>query len=248
MPITIGANFAYKGKLPNFERDTFDSKATMKAFDETNIDEGHLSYCEEDGNTYQFKSSNSVDATTGRWRLFKTVADATLNATSTNAIQNKVVYDALNIKADKNKAFTSETVSTWPGQFVAGPINTRGNLSLRKIDAEDLPDLSSKYQKLDGNSYQIDARIAGLRVGHGIINGTSPAKSGFLYAAIPGSVAGQNSPDWYYATDGTLQDITAKYYNKTYLDDKFRVISASLNDIAYSLSGETISLNCGVYN
>ena len=100
MAIKIGANFAYNGKLPNFERDSFETKAAMKAFDENSIDEGHLSYCKEDGNTYQYKHTNAVDATTGRWRLFKTEADATLNGTSTNTIQNKAVFDALKLKAD----------------------------------------------------------------------------------------------------------------------------------------------------
>ena len=100
MAINIGTNFSYKGKLPNFDRDKFKTKAAMMAFDENSIDEGHLSYCEEDGNIYQFKSSNTADATTGKWRLFKTEADATLNGTSTNAIQNKAVFDALKLKAD----------------------------------------------------------------------------------------------------------------------------------------------------
>ena len=102
MAIKIGANFAYNGKLPNFERDSFETKAAMKAFDENSIDEGHLSYCKEDGNIYQYKSANSTDATTGRWRIFKTdiVVDATLNGTSKNPIQNKAVFDALKLKAD----------------------------------------------------------------------------------------------------------------------------------------------------
>lgn len=102
MAIKIGANFAYNGKLPNFERDSFKTKAAMKAFDENSVDEGHLSYCEEDGNVYQYKSANSIDATTGRWRVFKTdiVVDDKLNGTSTNAIQNKAVFGALKLKAD----------------------------------------------------------------------------------------------------------------------------------------------------
>ena len=102
MAINIGTNFAYHGKLPNFDRDKFKTKAAMMAFDENSIDEGHLSYCEEDGNVYQYKSANTADATTGKWRLFKTEADATLNGTSTNKnpIQNKAVFDALKAKAD----------------------------------------------------------------------------------------------------------------------------------------------------
>ena len=75
MAIKIGSNFTFQGKQPNFERDRFATKAAMKAFPETSIDDGHLSYCAEDGNTYQFKSSNSVDAVTGKWRVFKADVD-----------------------------------------------------------------------------------------------------------------------------------------------------------------------------
>ena len=102
MAIKIGANLAYNGKLPNFERDSVETKAAMKAFDENSIDEGHLSYCKEDGKVYQYKSANSTDATTGRWRIFKTdiVVDAALNGTSKNPIQNKAVFNALKAKAD----------------------------------------------------------------------------------------------------------------------------------------------------
>lgn len=98
MAIKIGANLAYNGKLPNFERDSFETKAAMKAFDENSIDEGHLSYCKEDGNIYQYKHTNTVDTTTGRWRIFKTdiVVDAALNGTSTNPIQNKAVLERIN--------------------------------------------------------------------------------------------------------------------------------------------------------
>ena len=81
MAIKIGSNFTFQGKQPNFERDRFATKATMKAFPETSIDDGHLSYCAEDGNTYQFKSSNSIDAVTGKWRVFKANVDLSAYAT-----------------------------------------------------------------------------------------------------------------------------------------------------------------------
>lgn len=83
MAIKIGSNFTFQGQQPNFERDRFATKAAMKAFPETSIDDGHLSYCAEDGNTYQFKSSNSVDNVTGKWRIFK--ADVNLSAYVTKA-------------------------------------------------------------------------------------------------------------------------------------------------------------------
>ena len=533
MAINIGTNFAYHGKLPNFDRDKFKTKAAMMAFDENNIDEGHLSYCEEDGNIYQYKSANTVDATTGKWRLFKTDADAVLNGTSTNSIQNKAVFEALKLKADtvalaayqpkykadyiatrdfdyselpngaevvdlngymmsvsvdntivrgeyhngiidinssqveltgvfynvivgfntdfgyckinnstfrgcrvsnisiddyegdstfsncfiiscvikrigcvsfsdlqyctfaaslgdyakiensiidnviynravikdgkptetgfelnivnpiisgnapsceavndalqlkadktqlnnyfttttadstyakksdisnvykfkgtktnyadlpttnrvtgdvwniinadaehgikagdnvawngtawdnlsgtvdlsayatKEKAFTKDTVSTEPGQFVAGPINTRGNISLRKIDISDIPDLRSKYQKLDGNGYQEKAKVAGLIVKHG---NTGDTGSGYLIAEVDQSVGGQMGPDWYYATDGTIQDIKTKI-PKVVLDDT--VSTTSDNGVKNSVitkyvDGKVTTINDGI--
>ena len=81
MPINIGSNFSFQGQQPNFDRDRFATLAEMKAFPETSIDDGHLSYCAEDGNTYQFKSSNNVDAVTGKWRVFKANVDLSAYAT-----------------------------------------------------------------------------------------------------------------------------------------------------------------------
>lgn len=183
MAIKIGSNFTFQGEQPNFERDRFATKAAMKAFPETSIDDGHLSYCAEDGNTYRFKSSNSVDAVTGKWRVFK-------------------------------DGFSADTISTKPNQFLAGPINTRGNIGLRKIDASDIPDISSKYQRVDQNGYQVKAKIAGLLIGWGNIG----TRIGYLVPSIPANTKGKISPDWYYATDGSLQDITTKIPKVT-LDD-----------------------------
>ena len=89
MAIKIGSNFTFQGKQPNFERDRFATKAAMKAFPETSIDDGHLSYCAEDGNTYQFKSSNTVNAATGKWRVFKADVDLSKYATK-DSVAKKV--------------------------------------------------------------------------------------------------------------------------------------------------------------
>lgn len=418
MAIKIGSNFAFQGQQPNFERDRFATKAAMKAFPETSIDDGHLSYCVEDGNTYQFKSSNSVDTVTGKWRVFKTDVDLSAYATknsvnselnkkvnirgipsfnsaeegqqqiqrivtinvpnnryqtgflgltlmcradkfihvlitinndnipgTVNVVETSIVsyvreplyyvhdtanskvmlyykldaYDTVTAKvtdkdanmnftwemdftpvdalpegaiqvhninhknknlfyatpkdaagdptfraiditdipdlsskyATKEKAFTKDTVSTEPNQFLAGPINTRGNIGLRKIDISDIPDLGSKYQRLDQNGFQVNARIAGLVIGYGNVEG----KSGYLVPSIPPYDKSKISPDWYYATDGTLQDIKTKIPKVTlddavsttsdngvknsvitkYVDSKVTVINDSIADVRTSL-------------
>lgn len=170
MAIKIGSNFAYNGKLPNFERDSFKTKAAMKAFDENSIDEGHLSYCKEDKNIYQFKSSNSVDTTTGRWRIFKTdiVVDAALNGTSTNAIQNKTVFEALKAKADaaaldkyqpKYNAdyIATSDISTLP--ITTGVIDLNGN----QIDLPNI-DLVDGYLTIMNGTVVFNATTTNLRV------------------------------------------------------------------------------------
>nr|DAI06014.1 MAG TPA: hypothetical protein [Crassvirales sp.] len=189
MAIKIGSNFTFQGEQPNFERDRFATKADMKAFPETSIDDGHLSYCMEDKNTYQFKSSNSVDATTGKWRLFR-------------------------------DGFSADTISTEPNQFLAGPINTKGNIGLRKIDISDIPNLNSKYQPINGNGIQEGPRAVGLSLGY-------RTKIGYLKALISvNDTTSQVSPDWYYATDGTLQDIKVKA-PKVVLDDTVSTTSSN---------------------
>lgn len=436
MAIKIGANLAYNGKLPNFERDRFATKAAMKAFPETSIDDGHLSYCAEDGNTYQFKSSNSVDTVTGKWRVFKADVDVPImkgatatadgvvglvpapkisdrfawlqasgvwkrldindvptltnrvlisgnqsdsigpnpgifkiatitipkisNITGTlefdiqsrhdnfnimvninyntnfilnvivednslisnktplyyyvdktNDIDNVILYyktikfDTVNVKvrsktgvlnlsytidnikvdtlpegaiqvhnvnygdknlfyatpkdaagdpkfrainitdlpdlsskyATKEKAFTKDTASTEPGQVVAGPPTTQGNLYLRKLIADDIPDLNSKYQRLNSNGYQPNPLMINAKVGADS-NSNYKYLTALIYG-LPDNIPYKSSPDWYFATDGSLQDITASYYNKTYLDDKFKVISASLNDLVSKTYDDT---------
>ena len=69
MALKIGDNFSYQGKKPNFDRDTFDTLASMKSYPETSIDDGHISYCKETFQHYVYNSSNTSDATTGKWRV-----------------------------------------------------------------------------------------------------------------------------------------------------------------------------------
>ena len=71
MSIKIGANLDFRGKEPNFARDQFETLSEMKSISDNAIDEGHISYCKETGLHYEFKSENSIDENTGKWREFK---------------------------------------------------------------------------------------------------------------------------------------------------------------------------------
>ena len=67
----IKNNFTLKSKSPNFDRDSFVSRKDMKEMPTAWMDEGHISYCQEDGNHYVFSVLNKFDTNTGYFRLFK---------------------------------------------------------------------------------------------------------------------------------------------------------------------------------
>ena len=92
MSIQIGVNFEYKGELSNFARDSFETLRDMRNILDTDIDEGHISYCIETGKHYVFNKNNTIDVETGKWRLL------TENPED--------LKSALNLKADKSELNT----------------------------------------------------------------------------------------------------------------------------------------------
>lgn len=72
MGINIADNFAYNGKKPMDNRTEYTTLSAMKSVADANINEGCLAYNKEDGKYYKFLSTNTVDATTGKWREFET--------------------------------------------------------------------------------------------------------------------------------------------------------------------------------
>jgi hypothetical protein len=59
MSIEIIDNFKYRGKYPNFERDSVESLSALLQSDPNHYDEGHIVYCKEDGKHYVFRGTDS---------------------------------------------------------------------------------------------------------------------------------------------------------------------------------------------
>lgn len=55
----ITSNFILRSKLPNFERDSFANGTAMENVNSSHMDEGHISYNEEDRKHYVFHSTDS---------------------------------------------------------------------------------------------------------------------------------------------------------------------------------------------
>lgn len=62
----LTSNFILRSKQPNFERDSFKTKEDMAAVQTSWIDEGHISYCENEGKHYIFNSASGQTGE-GRW-------------------------------------------------------------------------------------------------------------------------------------------------------------------------------------
>lgn len=120
MALQIGDNFNYQGQKPNFERDSFDSFAEMKAFPVTSVDDGHISYCAEDGRHYVFNSANDEDAITGRWRQLS--GDANVDpATATD-------YGTVKLGSDTAQAVAANEVTSVTSRTYAVQVNTDGQM------------------------------------------------------------------------------------------------------------------------
>ena len=71
MAINIISNFNYRGQQFDFERQYITTLAGLKSAVDTDYPDGYEVYCSETGFWYEFKSSNSVDETTGKFRKRK---------------------------------------------------------------------------------------------------------------------------------------------------------------------------------
>ena len=70
MALTLGDNFSYQGAKPLDARLVYSTVASMKAVADSTMYDGCMAYCTATSKTYQWKSTNAVDETTGKWREF----------------------------------------------------------------------------------------------------------------------------------------------------------------------------------
>lgn len=153
MALLIGDNFNYQGKKPNFERDSFTTLSAMKAYPETSIEDGHISYCEEDGNHYVFKSSNTINSITGKWRklinsiILEQATSDTLGGIKIGYVENGKNYP---VELDsEGKAYVNVPwVSGTGGGTEYGNATTESDGLMSKEDKQTLDSLVKKVNAL----------------------------------------------------------------------------------------------------
>ena len=175
-------NRDYRGKKPNFERDRFNTISEMKLFPETDIDEGHISMCIEDGNHYKYKSSNEFDPLTGRWRKFPNTNNST-DGTDPNEFATKLELEEVRSSIPDTDTELSDTSKNPVENRV---VNAALRLASDGVDAnrEAIVTLQNKVNALTG----IDSTFAGYYAGSGDLPSVSSpcwALVGDLSAARP---------------------------------------------------------------
>lgn len=120
MSINVADNFSYQGSKPLDARFQFSTVANMKAYAEASLYNGCLAYITGTKEYYTYDSSNSVDATTGRWRIFESGGSSTLTDLTDTTISSPSNGQVL--------AYDSAT-SKWKNSNASGGASSLNELS-----------------------------------------------------------------------------------------------------------------------
>ena len=107
MALTLGDNFSYQGAKPLDGRLSYNTLADMKAVADATMYNGCLAYCVATDKTYQWKASNSVDASTGRWREFSSGSGGT---TDYSDLENKPSIENVTLSGNKTASDLFEEI------------------------------------------------------------------------------------------------------------------------------------------
>ena len=140
MALTLGDNFSYQGAKPLDARLKYETVAAMKAVADATMYDGCLAYCAGTDKTYQWKSGNTVDETTGKWREFNSGGGGGGGETYTAG-------DGIDISAE-NEISTEKSEAGWMDEVIekvpmSGPLVNIAN-------AFNHADLYSETEKIVG--------------------------------------------------------------------------------------------------
>lgn len=145
MALTLGDNFSYGGAKPLDARLKYATTTEMKTVADATMYDGCLAYCSGTDKTYQWKSTNTVDSTLGKWREFTPgttiTVDSALSDSSTNPVQNKVVKSAID-----GKVSTSATAGLLKND---GTVDTKTYIESSKAYSTD----DSSFTGIDDADY-----------------------------------------------------------------------------------------------
>ena len=158
--ISIIDNFDYKGKLPNFSRDQFNTKADMAAFSENYLPDVFIAICLEDGLQYKFERGNEVDPETGKWRPLSSGGAADLTSYYTKNEINTKLEDY--VEKELGKQLSTEDYTTAEKTKLAGLENYDDTTLDSRITANEnaITTLNGNSSVLNSVDYKVAAGVS----------------------------------------------------------------------------------------
>ena len=130
MGIQVSDNFDHKSKKPLDARTSYTTLALMKAVTDANIYEGCIAYCAEDDKYYKFKSSNTVDETTGKWREYQSGGGGSTTLSGLTDVDLSNLTDGQILKYD---AQSEKWVNGSGGSVSVAALGDIGDVNLTSI-------------------------------------------------------------------------------------------------------------------
>jgi hypothetical protein len=232
MALTIGDNFNYQGAKPLDARLTYATLAEMAAKADSTLYNGILAYCVATDKTYQWKSTNTSDPDTGKWREFttggggQTIQLSTMPSAGADEVGHIYEYigdtSASFINGRFYKCVTDGTTYEWAEVLM----NDNETQEISKADFDALP----QSEKDNGKAYFIpDASV----VSNFTVMGNRFDKANIYTAEerMVGSWMGKPLYQKTFVVDGSLE-FTANSWLSTsiVIDDGEAIIDAELVD------------------
>lgn len=147
----INQGFSLKSAQFNFERDFFKDIATLKAASENDFPDYFITNVA--GVLYQIKKSNSVDATTGKWRrYYGPVSNATSSAAGYMSAADKAKLDGIASGATRitvDSALSSTSTNPVQNKIINTALAGKASTAVATQSANGLLSAADK-KKLDG--------------------------------------------------------------------------------------------------
>lgn len=159
--ISVADNFSYQGAKPLDARLKYDTLADMKAVVDATMYEGCEAYCVETDKYYKFKSTNTVDADTGKWREREDSAGHTIEDSEGTDLTQR---DTLQF----GEGFLAEDDSTNEKTVISPDVMQSGDMD---DVVTPLPSVGARYHRYSTEEQVVGEWIDGKPVYERIVTG-----------------------------------------------------------------------------
>lgn len=189
MGIPIADNFNFQSQKPLDGRLQYSTIADMKAVADSTMYDGCTAYNKESDKTYQWKSTNTVDETLGRWREFSSGGGG--GTSDYSDLTNKPQIEGVTLSGNKTASDLGLAKLTDLADFITKSVNDLVNYYTK----------SQSYSKTE-----VDAIVTAIKNSRFEVVATLPTsdiKTNVIYLVPSADPQASNTKDEYINLNGT---------------------------------------------